>query len=280
MMIIYDESYIQTSRDRDFGIYEKKFENLTSETVFTSLHFHHDFEILYIIDGIAQMQVADNTFVIEPHSLVLINPYEPHYGKIISEHFYYICLDFNLGILALPHKKKILEGQLCYANHIKERSEISHYLLECYRAVKDSGENWKMRATGNLLLFFSYLGGYVCEAVHSKDHFFAKKTLELMQENFSERINTKIMADVFSYNESYFCRKFQKVFHCSFSEYLKNYRIAQAKKLLPYKSITEVAMGTGFSSIHYFSRIFKEITGKCPSDYKKQSSHYIKRYDP
>ena len=275
MVGIYDERYIQNSKDRDFSIYERKFENLTSEMVFTHMHFHRDFEILYVLEGRAQMQVAGESFVIGPKSVVLINPYEPHYGKIISGEFHYICIDFNFTLLSSPYEKNILEGQLCYANHIQEGEEYSPYLFGCYEAVKDGLGDWKMRATGNMLLFFSYLGEYINEAVHSKEYLFVKRTLEMLEENFSEKINTKVMADAFSYNESYFCRKFQKVFNCSFSAYLKNYRISQAKKMLKYRSVSEVAMETGFSSIYYFSRIFKEITGKCPIEYKRTIEHEI-----
>ena len=70
---IYDESYILNSQDSDFSIYERKFENLTSETVFTHMHFHRDFEILYVTNGCAQMQVADKKIVATPESVVLIN---------------------------------------------------------------------------------------------------------------------------------------------------------------------------------------------------------------
>ncbi len=270
MMIVYDESYIQNAQDRDFGIYEKKFENLTSEIVFTHMHFHRDFEILYIYEGCAKMEIAGKTFVANSGDLVLVNPYEPHYGEIISPRFHYFCIDFNLALLGLPNEKRIMEGQLGYANHIQGESEITQYLLGCYDAVCGCKENWKMRAIGNLLLFFSYAGAYLHEAVHSKEHLFAKTILELLQEKYEERINTKMMADAFSYNESYFCRKFQKVFHCSFSDYLKSYRVTQAKKLLLYKSVAETAMETGFSSIPYFSRIFKEVTGMCPSEYRRK----------
>lgn len=268
MMIMYDESYIQNAVDRDFAIYEKRFTNLAEETVFTHMHVHRDFEILYVMEGNAEMQVAGKLFFIQPHDVVLMNPYEPHYGKIVSENFHYICIDFNFALLTHPCETKILEGQLCYENVIKADDRYLRYIFECYEAVKKCEEGWKMRAKGNLLLLFSGLEGYIREVVYSKEYFFAKKTLEVLQENFSETICTKTMADLFSYNESYFCRKFKKVFHCSFSDYLRNYRVMQARKMLPYKSVSEVAVETGFSSIPYFSRIFKEITGLCPSEYK------------
>ena len=268
-MIVYDESYMENAKDRDFGIYEKKFKNLTNETIFTHMHFHRDFEILYIVEGCAQMEVAGKTFVAKIGDVIMINPYDPHYGKIISTDFHYICIDFNLAILGLPQEKKIMEGQLGYANYVQAEHTIVQYLLGCYYAVRDCDENWKMRAIGNLLLFFSYMSKNLCETVCSKEHLFARTALEFLQKKYKERINTKMMAEVFSYNESYFCRKFQMVFHCSFSEYLKSYRIAQAKKALLYKSVSETAMETGFSSIPYFSKVFKEVTGLSPMEYKK-----------
>lgn len=268
---IYDESYILNSQDSDFSIYERKFENLTSETVFTHMHFHRDFEILYVTNGCAQMQVADKKFEATPESVVLINPYEPHYGRIAGKDFGYLCIDFNFALLNFLSDKNRTESRPRYLNHIQNAEEILPYLLGCYNAIKDGLGDWKMRAAGNLLLFFSCLSDYKNSTDSSEEYIFTKKALEMLEENYSGKLNTQIMAEAFSYNESYFCRKFQKAFNCSFSEYLKLYRVSRAKEILKHKSVTETAMETGFSGDQYFSRIFKEITGMSPLQYKKHS---------
>lgn len=56
-------------------------------------------------------------------------------------------------------------------------------------------------------------------------------------------------------------------------EYLTQYRIKVAKKQLTFTDIPikEVADRTGFKRVHHFSRVFKEITGKTPAVYRKET---------
>jgi AraC-like DNA-binding protein len=58
----------------------------------------------------------------------------------------------------------------------------------------------------------------------------------------------------------------------TFYEYLNSKRVKKAEELLYHTkelSITEVAMGAGFSSISAFNRTFKMIKNCSPSDYRK-----------
>lgn len=54
-------------------------------------------------------------------------------------------------------------------------------------------------------------------------------------------------------------------------EYYNNLKIEEAKKLIREKNnnFTEIALLLNYSSIHYFSRHFKEITKMTPSEYSK-----------
>ncbi|MCB0376344.1 MAG: helix-turn-helix transcriptional regulator, partial [Sinomicrobium sp.] len=56
------------------------------------------------------------------------------------------------------------------------------------------------------------------------------------------------------------------------TQYLRSYRLANAKKLLKTTglSITAIALECGFSHHNYFSRIFKRETGLSPSDYRSR----------
>ena len=49
--------------------------------------------------------------------------------------------------------------------------------------------------------------------------------------------------------------------------YLNNYRISFAKELMinTLSNLSEIAGETGFSSIYTFSKVFKKISGECPS---------------
>lgn len=73
------------------------------------------------------------------------------------------------------------------------------------------------------------------------------------------------------YHPTYFAALFRGVTGMAPKQYLVQERIRIAKEMLLEKaSIEEAAKALGFSSIHYFSRHFKAVTGLTPSAYKNQ----------
>ncbi|MEJ9217836.1 helix-turn-helix domain-containing protein [Paenibacillus glucanolyticus] len=70
-----------------------------------------------------------------------------------------------------------------------------------------------------------------------------------------------------------FCRRFKEVTGRTFSQYLANYRIRMAMRLLtePELTITDVCFKVGFNELSYFCRIFKKYTGTTPAYYKKNA---------
>jgi len=84
-----------------------------------------------------------------------------------------------------------------------------------------------------------------------------------------ELSNTRI-AQVCSVSEVYFRKTFKKKYGASPKQYILNLRISKAKELLSEGlcTVSRVAELCGFSSTYHFSRCFKTVTGKIPSDYK------------
>lgn len=67
---------------------------------------------------------------------------------------------------------------------------------------------------------------------------------------------------------SYYCRL---ITGKSPLEYVNNCRVSMTKKLLcerPDMSVTDIAMEAGFCSSQYFSKVFREITGISPKQYR------------
>lgn len=73
-------------------------------------------------------------------------------------------------------------------------------------------------------------------------------------------------------NPVYFGRAFKNTFHMTFKRYLMKSRMERAKKLLEEgkTSIGTICEQVGISNPSYFSHLFKEYTGKLPSEYKKE----------
>lgn len=101
---------------------------------------------------------------------------------------------------------------------------------------------------------------------------FINDAIEYIRAHFTEDINMTVVANHVSVNYTYFSEKFKEHTGINFNDYLKNLRIAEAKRLLEkgcYK-VYEVAQNAGFGDVKYFMKTFKENTGVSPGEYRKQ----------
>lgn len=91
-----------------------------------------------------------------------------------------------------------------------------------------------------------------------------------IQENYTRDISLQDIAGSLHYSDAYFSKIFKQCFGKNFTVYLTEYRVDEAKKLLAdiSVSIKDVGERLGFHDANYFSRVFKRITGKTPSEYR------------
>jgi two-component system, response regulator YesN len=77
-------------------------------------------------------------------------------------------------------------------------------------------------------------------------------------------------AEAVNFSPNHFSTIFSQECGTTFIEYLTSVRIAQAKKLLKNTDMksTDIAYEIGFNDPHYFSFIFKKVTGVSPRDYR------------
>ena len=88
-----------------------------------------------------------------------------------------------------------------------------------------------------------------------------------------EKITVSQMAALCGISSSYFSKLFAKEYLCSLSQYVNRIRMEQAIHLLNDSdlSIREISEKTGFEDCGYFIKVFKQHTGKTPSEYRKSS---------
>lgn len=102
-----------------------------------------------------------------------------------------------------------------------------------------------------------------------------QEILEVVYENLTNtELNIQYMAkEILFMNEDYFGRLFGKVMNVKFSTYLEEVRIRMAKRLLAYDSdmkISDLTELVGYPSDgQYFSKTFRKICGKTPSEYRE-----------
>jgi YesN/AraC family two-component response regulator len=101
--------------------------------------------------------------------------------------------------------------------------------------------------------------------------------LKIIHQEFSEKLTLNYLASKIHINPAYLSRKFQEEVGMGFSEYLNEFRLKEAQKMLiefPDLSISTISERCGFNSQHYFSQIFRKVTGQSPRDYRLRESFY------
>ena len=89
--------------------------------------------------------------------------------------------------------------------------------------------------------------------------------------HYRENLNLSELADKYHFNHSYLTKTFKKQKGISPLKLINTLRINDAKGLLLNEelSVREISEMLGFSNQHYFSRMFKEMTGQTPKEYRQ-----------
>lgn len=102
-----------------------------------------------------------------------------------------------------------------------------------------------------------------------------KKIYDFVYVNYQSKISLLEISNLCLLSEGAFCRYFKKETGITFFEFLNQYRISQAKRLLLMnKNVSEVCFESGFESLSYFNRRFKKATGLNPSRYKADNKRH------
>ena len=94
---------------------------------------------------------------------------------------------------------------------------------------------------------------------------------DAMDRAYAEPLDVRTVAAVAHVSEAHFIRSFRAVFGETPHRYLQRRRVERSMFLLREtdRSITDVCLDVGFSSLGTFSRTFRDIVGETPSGYRE-----------
>lgn len=130
------------------------------------------------------------------------------------------------------------------------RMELEHLLIHLLRRNTTPGINLHLPATKS-----------------SADIF--KRVINYMEENLSARLTLEQICRDNMIGRTQLQNVFQKEAGAGVIEYFSKLKINNAKHMIRagHLNFTQISEQLGYTSIHYFSRQFKKITGMTPSDY-------------
>ncbi len=95
---------------------------------------------------------------------------------------------------------------------------------------------------------------------------------DAMDRDYARPLDIKRLAQIAHVSEAHFIRTFRATFGETPHRYLQRRRVERAMWLLRStdRSVTDVCMDVGFSSLGTFSRVFRDIVGEPPSAYRRR----------
>ena len=95
---------------------------------------------------------------------------------------------------------------------------------------------------------------------------------DAMDRSYAEPLDIPLLARIAYVSEAHFIRTFRATFGETPNRYLQRRRVERAMWLLRStdRSVTDICMDVGFTSLGTFSRVFRDIVGEPPSAYRRR----------
>ena len=251
------------------------------------LHWHDEMEIIYIKKGHGYVTLEMTQHKVSGGTIVLILPGQLHsieqYDDLSME---YENIFFNVGML-LPRTedststdflRPFFNGQITvpaiYSEVSDYHDDIARCLDACDEICKTKPEGYDLFIKSKLYELFFILSNRCRNeknprTVESLDKM--KTIFKYIENNYMHKITIADVAEQVDFSESHFMRYFKEKMGTSFIDYLREYRLTMAARMLlaSNASVLSIAEEVGFDNLSYFNRAFKNQYGVTPSQYRK-----------
>ena len=162
--------------------------------------------------------------------------------------------------------------QICLdlINRVSNISDIRNNVFTPNMFIKIN----RMQTISELKIFVKSFCAEVAEkqytVIDEKYNSLVESILSYIDDNLSDNITLKTLADKFYFSPNYISTLFKKHNGLSFSQYMVNARIEKSKKLMENMDMKlyNIAQAVGYDDADYFSKKFKQVTGTSPSQWR------------
>jgi AraC-like DNA-binding protein len=250
-------------------------------------HFHPEYELVYVEASNGIRHVGQHISSYMGSDLVFIGPNVPHlnfdygieteYRQVVVQlkenflgdafietpEFHSIRKLFEKAYLGLSFSGKTKKSVAEKLRNMQGRSHFDQLLdlLEVFQILATSKEVTKLNEQDTSIKLFmddKIRMGAIYKYIHS---------------NYDNRPDVNEVARSVHLSTPAFCRYFKKQTKMTFTDFVNQYRITQAKTLLLKDvSVSEACFEVGFESLSYFNKLFNKLTGENPSAFRRKHS--------
>ena len=248
-------------------------------------HWHSPIEVIMPIKSTYHIELpSDVHYVLNEGDIIIIRPGILH--KLYAEVGERIIFQFNMNLLnALDDFDDFFQAGSPFIlitpeNNPEIHEECKKLMLEIKdeylsnAPLKDASVYGKLLQLLVLINRNTFSTNVVFSDVkQSKQKEYLDKFVgitDYIRQHCNEEISLDDIAELSGFSKYHFSRLFREYTGTSFYKYLNQKRIEFAEQLLldPEVNITEAAVRSGFNSISAFIRMFKQIKGCTPTEFR------------
>lgn len=242
-----------------------------TEKIYFLPHWHENIEILYFhTEGSV---VCDRElYSVHKHDIAIFGSNSLHSipKEAAAE---YDCLIVDCGFLAENNIDALnLTFECVISSH-----EAAELFQEAAKEITDSIKPFKAAATKtailSLMVFLcrGWARSRTMQISSERANGAVRRAIGYINSNLSKPMTIDEIADNVMVSKYYFCREFRRETGYTVIRYINYLRCREAERLLRngQATVSEIARLLGYDNLSYFTRTFKSITGKTPSELRE-----------
>lgn len=226
----------------------------------------HSDAYVFILNGSCSYEFEYDSFTAKAGDILYLSNDSTYRMSVGGEEYRFIYCDFKFA----DNGSGVRHSFVCTPHNPTDAENLFRRMFRIYNSVSGERFNSCMACIYEIsaLIADSRERGYLGSGTRKM---MAEAKLFIEQGAPDPSFTVSGAADHFGMSEAYFRRLFRSVYHTSPSKYIRSVRVERAKKLLSYQfvTLTDCAAQCGFSSVQYFTRVFREATGITPSQFRK-----------
>ena len=238
-------------------------------------HTHNHMELFYIVGGKGQFLIQDQLYPVDANNLVIINPNVLHTEVgLNAQPLEYIVLGIESIELATSETSN---GQFSILDQF-ESVEISGCLRNILREMELKNPGYEDVCQAYMEILIIRLMRSTALAVPTvpqpistnRQCAAVRRYIDL---HFKEPLTLEQLAEEGHMNKYYLSHAFKREYGISPINYMISKRIEESKYLLAETdlSTSQIAQLLGFSSLSYFSQVFRRTQAASPMEYRQST---------
>ena len=237
-------------------------------------HWHSETELLYVIGGTLSVCVGEHRLELREEDVLLVNSGISH--SVQGEETLFCLVKYPWKLLS---EKLGEDSKLFLCNSVEDREHsyasiraIFRELIEQY--VRPEGHTDCLVDSLLLRLLYELAESFSVEIRQGElasSEMRLQHIIQFVNHSYQHNLSLSRLAEEMQVSTSTLSRFFKKQTGCYFVDYVNQVRVQAAVRELvgTDENLTKIAVNAGFSNLTVFNRVFRDIHGCSPTEYRR-----------